>query len=157
MSTKLRREFIIQLIEENEISKQDELVRLLTLNGYKATQATVSRDINELGLIKVAGSSVKSKYAVPKHKDDMYVTDEQAITLLRTFILSIENAQNLVVIKTLQGNGSACGMVIDKIKPEGVVGSIAGDDTLLIVTHNVQDALKVVNFIKGLVNLWFYP
>ena len=153
MSTKLRREFIIQLIENNEISKQDELVKLLSQNGYKATQATISRDINELGLIKVAGESVKSKYALPKQKDDMHVTDEQAITLLRTFILSIENAQNLVVIKTLQGNGSACGMVIDKIKPEGVVGSIAGDDTLLIVTHNVQDALKVVNFIKGLVNL----
>ena len=153
MSTKLRREFIIQLIENNEISKQDELVKLLSQNGYKATQATISRDINELGLIKVAGESVKSKYALPQQKDDMHVTDEQAITLLRTFILSIENAQNLVVIKTLQGNGSACGMVIDKIKPEGVVGSIAGDDTLLIVTHNVQDALKVVNFIKGLVNL----
>lgn len=153
MSTKLRREFIIQLIENNEIAKQDELVKLLSQNGYKATQATVSRDINELGLIKVAGEKVKSKYSLPKQKDDMHVTDEKAITLLRTFILSIENAQNLVVIKTLQGNGSACGMVVDKIKPEGVVGSIAGDDTLLIVTHNVQDALKVVNFIKGLVNL----
>ena len=153
MSTKLRREFIIQLINENEIAKQDELVSLLTKNGYKATQATVSRDINELGLIKVAGEKVKSKYAVPKQKDDLHVTDEKAIILLRTFILSIENAQNLVVIKTLQGNGSACGMVVDKIKPDGVVGSIAGDDTLLIVTHTVQDALKVVNFIKGLVNL----
>ena len=153
MSTKLRREFIIQLIEQYEITKQEELVKLLTQNGYKATQATVSRDINELGLIKVVGEKVKSKYAVPKQKDDIHVTDEKAITLLRTFILSIENAQNLVVIKTLQGNGSACGMVIDKIKPEGVVGSIAGDDTLLIVTHNVQDALKVVSYIKGLVNL----
>ena len=153
MSTKLRREFIIQLIEKNEISKQDELVKILASNGYKATQATVSRDINELGLVKVAGESVKSKYALPKPKEDMHVTNEKAITLLRTFILSIENAQNLVVIKTLQGNGSACGMVIDKIKPEGVVGSIAGDDTLLIVTHNTQDALKVVDYIKGLVNL----
>ena len=153
MSTKLRREFIIKLIEENEIAKQDELVRLLNQNGFNATQATISRDINELGLVKTPGVNVKNKYTLPKQRDDLHVTDEQAITLLRTFILSIENAQNLVVIKTLTGNGSACGMVIDKIKPEGVVGSIAGDDTLLIVTHTLQDAQKVVNFIKGLVNL----
>ncbi len=153
MSTKLRREFIIKLIESSEIAKQNELVKILNQNGFKATQATVSRDINELGLIKTPGETVKSKYTLPKQKDDLHVTDEQAITLLRTFILSIENAQNLVVIKTLQGNGSACGMVIDKIKPDGVVGSIAGDDTLLIVTHNIHDAVKVVDFIKGLVNL----
>ena len=153
MSTKLRREFIIQLIEEREISKQDELVKLLAENGFNATQATISRDINELGLVKTPGEKVKSKYSLPEKKENLHVTDEQAITLLRTFILSIENAQNLVVIKTLTGNGSACGMVIDKIKPEGVVGSIAGDDTLLIVTHNLLDAQKVVNYIKGLVNL----
>ena len=156
MSTKARREFIIELIKNNEISKQEELVSLLSQNGYSSTQATISRDIKELGLVKVQGNSVKSKYALPIKKEETTVTDEQAITLLRTFIVSIENAQNLVVIKTLTGNGSACGMVIDKIKPHGVVGSIAGDDTLLIVTHNEVDAVKVVNQIKGLINLWFY-
>ena len=156
MSTKARREFIIELIKTNEISKQDELVALLSQNGYSSTQATISRDVKELGLIKVQGEKVKSKYALPIKREESSVTDEQAITLLRTFIVSIENAQNLVVIKTLTGNGSACGMVIDKIKPEGVVGSIAGDDTLLIVTHNQVDAIKVVNQIKGLINIWFY-
>ena len=156
MSTKARREFIIELIKTNEISKQEELVVLLSQNGYSSTQATISRDVKELGLVKVQGEKVKSKYALPIKREESSVTDEQAITLLRTFIISIENAQNLVVIKTLTGNGSACGMVIDKIKPEGVVGSIAGDDTLLIVTHNQVDAIKVVNQIKGLINLWFY-
>ncbi len=153
MSTKARREYIIELIKSQEISKQDELVKILCESGYTSTQATISRDIKELGLIKIKGESVKSKYALPTKKEESAVTDEQAITLLRTFIVSIENAQNLVVIKTLTGNGSACGMVIDKIKPEGVVGSIAGDDTLLIVTHNQVDAIKVVNQIKGLINL----
>ena len=108
MSTKLRREFIIKLIESSEIAKQNELVKILNQNGFKATQATVSRDINELGLIKTPGETVKSKYTLPKQKDDLHVTDEQAITLLRTFILSIENAQNLVVIKTLQDNLEVC-------------------------------------------------
>ena len=155
MSTKSRREFIKKVIAEQEISKQDELVKILNENNFKSTQATVSRDINELGLVKVSGKTVKSKYAMPEEKFDMSISNDKVITLLKTFILSVERAKNLVVVKTLVGNGSSCGMAIDKIKPKGVVGSIAGDDTLLIVTHSDEEAENVVLFIKDLIRLWF--
>ncbi len=149
-----RRKRIKEIIAENVICKQEELAEILNKEGYSVTQSTVSRDIKELGLIKVKDSVTnKSKYSMPKAKPTHEVTDEKVITLLKTFIVSVEAAKNLIVVKTLTGNGSACGMAIDKLMPEGVVGSIAGDDTLLIVTHDDETAVDVVEYIKEIVEL----
>lgn len=157
MSISNRRKRIIEIIKTKNVYKQEELASILISEGYTVTQATVSRDIKELKLIKVKdGKNGKPKYSLPAQKSNHEVSDEKVITLLKTFIISVEAAKNLIVVKTLSGNGSACGMVIDKLKPEGIVGSIAGDDTLLIVTHNDEDANSIVNYIKELVELWFY-
>ncbi len=154
MSISNRRKRILEIIKNNNVYKQEELASILISEGYSVTQATVYRDIKEINLIKVKdGKDGKSKYSIPKNKPNHEVSDEKVITLLKTFIISVESAKNLIVVKTLSGNGSACGMVIDKLKPDGVVGSIAGDDTLLIVTHNDEDANSIVDYIKGLVNL----
>lgn len=154
MTISNRRNRIKEIITTKVICKQEELAKVLNEEGYSVTQATVSRDIKELGLIKVKDSETKkSKYSLPKPKPAHEVTDEKVITLLKTFIISVESAKNLIVIKTLTGNGSACGMAIDKLMPEGVVGSIAGDDTLLIVTHDDETANSVVDYIKELVEL----
>ena len=154
MSTKLRRNRIIEIITTKCVNRQDDLANILIKEGFSVTQATVSRDIKELGIVKIKGSDGKSKYAIPEQNPTHEVSDEKVITLLKTFIVSVEAAKNLVVIKTLSGNGSACGMAIDNLKPEGVVGSIAGDDTLLIVTHDDNDANKVVNYIKEIIKKW---
>ncbi len=152
-----RRKRIKEIIENEVVCKQEELANILNNEGYSVTQATVSRDIKELGLIKVKDKATgKPKYAVLKTKSHHEVTDEKVITLLKTFIISVESAKNLIVVKTLTGNGSACGMAIDKLMPEGVIGSIAGDDTLLIVTHDDETAISVVDYIKEIVELWFY-
>lgn len=151
MSTTKRREIIKRLIKENEISTQEELALALNKEGFSVTQATVSRDIKELGLIKVKAESGTSKYSEPLVKNIHDVSGDRLVTLLKTFLVSIERARNLVVIKTLTGNGSSCGMAIDKLAINGVVGSIAGDDTLLIVTHDDDDAENVVKFIKEVV------
>ncbi|MBR5439647.1 MAG: arginine repressor [Clostridia bacterium] len=150
MATLDRRNRIKQIIKEREIGRQEELVSLLQAEGYKVTQATVSRDIKELKLTKVKGNTIKSKYAIQidGHID---VSHEKVITLLKAFIINVEYANNLVVVKTLTGNGSSCGMAVDKLKINGVIGSIAGDDTLLIVTHNNKDAEYVTNYINDLV------
>ena len=156
MSIKNRRNRIIEIIRTYSVNKQEDLAKILIKEGYSVTQATVSRDIKELKLIKVKdGKSKKSRYSLPIERPKHEVTDEKVITLLKTFIISVENSKNLIVVKTLSGNGSACGMAIDKLKPEGVIGSIAGDDTLLIVTHDDKDAESVVSYIKDLVELWF--
>lgn len=151
MSTTKRREIIKRLIRENEISTQEELALALNKEGFSVTQATVSRDIKELGLIKVKAESGTSKYSEPLVRNIHDVSGDRVVTLLKTFLVSIERARNLVVIKTLTGNGSSCGMAIDKLAINGVVGSIAGDDTLLIVTHDDDDAENVVKFIKEVV------
>ena len=158
MTISNRRNRIKEIIASQVICKQEELAKVLNDEGYSVTQATVSRDIKELGLIKIKDlETKKSKYSLPKAKPAHEVTDEKVITLLKTFIISVEAAKNLIVVKTLTGNGSACGMAIDKLMPEGVVGSIAGDDTLLIVTHDDETANNVVDYIKEIVELWFYP
>jgi transcriptional regulator of arginine metabolism len=126
---------------------------LLNKEGVSATQATVSRDIKKLGLVKVKGVTKNFKYALPPKTEKNIVTEDKVITLLKTFIVSIERARNLVVIKTLEGNGSACGMAVDKIGMKEIIGSIAGDDTLLIVSHTDEDAEIIVKHFKDIVGL----
>ncbi len=151
MSISDRRNRIKQIISQKEIARQEELVEILQSEGYNATQATISRDITELKLVKVKGETVKSKYAMPSDEIHHDVSLEKVITLLKAFMIKIESAQNLVVIKTIAGNGSSCGMAVDKLKINGVVGSIAGDDTLLVVTHSQVDAENVVKYIENLI------
>ena len=151
---KLRQKALVEFIKNNVVDTQDDIQKMLEEQGFSVTQATVSRDIKELGLIKIKDlETKKSKYSLPKAKPAHEVTDEKVITLLKTFIISVEAAKNLIVVKTLTGNGSACGMAIDKLMPEGVIGSIAGDDTLLIVTHDDETANNVVDYIKEIVEL----
>lgn len=154
MSKNARRLRIVSLISEYEISTQEELVSLLNNEGFNATQATVSRDIKELSLTKIKGTIKNYKYAMPKKSEKPVITEDKVITLLKTFIVSVQNAKNLVVIKTLEGNGSSCGMSVDKLGIKEIVGSIAGDDTLLVVTASDEDALFVANYFRDLVSLW---
>ena len=113
-----------------------------TMN-YVVTQATISRDIRDLRLFKVAGIEKKYRYA--------YINDGESEispkmkSLFRDCVLSVKAAQNLVVVKTLSGNGANAGAVVDKLNHEEIVGSVAGDDTLLIVCYDNQAAEIVVN------------
>ncbi|MBQ3235600.1 MAG: arginine repressor [Clostridia bacterium] len=147
MSIYKRRERIKQIINETEVNTQGELARLLSLEGYSVTQATVSRDIKELGLVKEKGKVLNYRYAMPDRLQK--VSEEKVIPLLKTFVSSITVAKNLIVVKTLEGHGSACGMAIDKLSLKGVLGSIAGDDTLLIVADSDETAEYVQLTIKG--------
>ena len=153
MSKNPRRQRIVELINAYELNTQDEIVNLLNNEGFAVTQATVSRDVKVLGLIKVKGVTKNFKYALPKKNEQSAVTEDKVITLLKTFIVSIQRAKNLVVIKTLEGNGSSCGMAVDKIGMMEIIGSVAGDDTLLIVAGSDEDAEIIVKHFKELVNL----
>lgn len=154
MSKNPRRQRIVELINAYELNTQDEIVNLLNNEGFAVTQATVSRDVKVLGLVKVKGVTKNFKYAMPKKTEQSAVTEDKVFTLLKTFIVSIQRAKNLVVIKTLEGNGSSCGMAVDKIGMKEIIGSVAGDDTLLIVAGSDEDAEIIVKHFKELVNLW---
>ena len=133
---------ILEIISKKEIETQEELCEELNSLNYVVTQATISRDIRDLHLFKVAGIEKKYRYA--------YINDgENEISpkmksLFRNCVISVRSAQNLVVVKTLSGNGSNAGAVIDKLNHEEIVGSVAGDDTLLVICENDQGAETVV-------------
>lgn len=140
-----RRQAIIELIKTFDIATQEELTEKLTERGFEVSQATISRDIKELNLIKVEGQNKRAKYAIV---DDFSTKlSPQLISLFKQITLSIESANNLIVLKTISGNASAAGMAIDEIKLPQVLGTVAGDDTLLIITKTSADAEIVV---KGL-------
>ena len=152
MSIEKRRERIKQIITQTEVNTQGELARLLSLEGFLVTQATVSRDIKELGLVKEKGKQLNFRYALPDNVKKS-VSEDRILTLLNSFIKSVVSAVNLVVVKTLEGHASACGMAIDNLAITGVIGSVAGDDTLLIVTDSEESAIKVKQTIKGYLDL----
>lgn len=137
---------ILEIISRKEIETQEELCAELNALNLVVTQATISRDIRDLHLFKVAGIDKKYRYA--------YINDgESEISpkmkgLFRDCVLSIKNAKNLVVVKTLSGNGANAGAVVDKLNYASIVGSVAGDDTLLIVCEDDDSAVLVVNRIN---------
>lgn len=142
---------IIELITKYEIETQDELLERLINAGYNVTQATVSRDIRELKITKLAVNGQKQKYTVLKELDDgLY---EKYVQVLRTGFIRMEQAQNIVVIKTVSGMAMAVGAALDALGIDGMVGCIAGDDTVMCAIHSTEDAVgfmdKVMNIKKG--------
>ena len=148
MGKNSRQEKLLEIIGAFEIETQEELVKKLNDFAFNVTQATVSRDIKELNIVKVAGKIKKYKYAVmqPSEEKDMY----KMYDLFKVSVISITSAQNIVVVKTLIGNGMSAGTAVDKMNIPEVVGCIGGDDTIIIVTRSNDDALTVENKLRSL-------
>ena len=144
---KRRQEAILEIIEKYDLSTQDELLQKLKDSGFDATQATVSRDINELALIKTVGMSKKTRYSKPVTS----VSDipQNLIDIYKHVTESVVAANNLIVIKTISGNANSVAMVIDKLHIPGILGTVAGDDTLLIIAKTNSDAEKIVKTLKN--------
>lgn len=148
MTKKQRLNEILSLIEKNEIDTQEELTSYLNSLGYNVSQATVSRDINELNLIKTSGIEKKYKYAKPNVRGDEI--PDKIISLYKHVVVSVSYANNLIVVKTLGGNAGSAGMAIDAMHFPEILGTIAGDDTLLVVTKTNADAETIVKSLKVL-------
>lgn len=144
-----RQSKIIEIIQKNEVETQDELSALLEKDGFRVTQATVSRDIRELKLTKIPTASGRQKYAVitdaPENLSKKYER------VLREGFLSMDMAQNILVIKTLSGMASAVCAAIDAMKMREIVGSIAGDDTVMCAIWTVDDTYAVMKKIRRIV------
>lgn len=147
MSKKQRHNDIIKLIEEKEIETQEMLTEALVELGYKVSQSTVSRDINELNLLKVEGENKKSYYI--KAIDTSKQVSKQKIGIIEQSIVSVEYANNLIVIKTLSGHANAVALVVDEMNFPQVLGSIAGDDAVLVVAKTVNDAEIVTKSLRN--------
>ncbi len=132
---------ILELIEEKEIETQEELCKELSDAHFTVTQATVSRDVRELRLFKVAGVKKRYRYAaISKNEGEL---SDKMRSLFQACIESIHTVGNMVIIKTLNGNGANAGVVVDRLNYAEVVGSIAGDDTVFSVCKSPEEALSV--------------
>ena len=144
-----RQNRILEIIREYDIDTQDALIEKLRDSGFDVTQATASRDIRELKLIKVMTPDNKLKYALSPQDDGRSIIKYSSI--LHDTVSSMDCAQNLVVLKTHAGMASAAAAAIDAIHYEEVVGCIAGDDTILLVFKTNQEAQDFLEkFKKGI-------
>ena len=144
-----RQSKIIEIIQKNEVETQDELSALLEKDGFRVTQATVSRDIRELKLTKIPTAGGRQKYAVitdaPENLSKKYER------VLREGFLSMDMAQNILVIRTVPGMAMAVCAALDALKLDEIVGSIAGDDTIMCAVRTVKDTVNVSNKLKKLI------
>ena len=130
---------ILELIRENEIETQEELSEYLKQEGFKVTQATVSRDIRALKLTKVALKGGRQKYAVlPEETEDMAA---KYVRVLKDGFVSMDMAQNILVVKTVSGMAMAVAAALDAMQCRDIVGSIAGDDTIMCVVRTAEDTM----------------
>lgn len=141
-----RHEAIIELIRNNEIENQNELAYKLSELGFEVTQATVSRDIQKLNLIKVK-SNGKFKYAVV---DNVGSFSEKYVRIIGETIKSMDVAKNLLIVKTQSGMAMATAAALDGLNLEEIVGSLAGDDAIFIATKSDDNAMLLMNKIEVL-------
>lgn len=148
MKTK-RQAKMLELIRKHEIETQEELSDYLQKEGYQVTQATVSRDIRELKLTKVAMSNGRQKYAaLTDNSEDL---SEKYIRVFRDGFVSMDMAQNILVIKTVSGMAMAVAAAIDAMHLYEIVGCIAGDDTIMCAVRSVDDTIEVIGRLRKLV------
>ncbi len=140
---------IIDLIHKYEIETQDELAELLNREGFRVTQATVSRDIRELKLTKILLPGGKQKYALMQ--DQGIGMNEKYLRVLKDGFSSMTMAQNILVIKTVSGMAMAVAAALDAMRWSEIAGCIAGDDTIMCAIRSVDDTLLVMEKIKKIV------
>ena len=141
---------IIELINKYHIETQEELAEYLNQEGFKVTQATVSRDIRDLKLTKIPSENGKQRYALHQHNENGM--SEKYIRVLREGYLSMDMAQNILVIKTVAGMASAVCAALDAMKWNEIVGCIGGDDTILCVARDDDAALVAAERLKKMVD-----
>ena len=146
----LRHAKMLELIGEHEINTQEELLRRLNENGFKVTQATVSRDIKELRLVKVQANGGGYRYATNLARENA----DMSFKFRAVFSESVNNvdcAENIVVIKCYVGMANAACAALDSMEWKGVVGTLAGDDTIFCVMRDKPGALELVKHLNRLV------
>ncbi|ATD55183.1 arginine repressor [Clostridium chauvoei] len=140
---------ILEIINEKDIETQEELAEELKMAGFDVTQATVSRDIKILKLIKMQGVSGKYKY-ITSSKEPKDINDKLA-SILSNAAVSVENVDKFVVVKTLTGSANAVAEAIDTLFDTDVAGTIAGDNTIFILVRNIEKAEELVTRVRKMI------
>lgn len=144
-----RQSKILELIRNNDIETQEELQAYLVKDGFAVTQATVSRDIREMKLTKISTNSGKQKYvALNDSTEDL---SEKYVRVLKDGYVSMDMAQNILVIKTVSGMAGAVCASIDAMNIHEIVGSIAGDDTIMCAIRTTEDTIAIMKKLRKIV------
>ena len=146
MGRNARQNKIIELIREKDIERQEDLVSELIKEGYKVTQATVSRDIKDLNIIKTVVDG-KQKYVKEQATANV---SSQLEEMIRHAVLSTDHAANIAVVKTIQGSANVVALLIDNMNDKDILGTIAGDDTLAIIARDEQAAIRICGIISSI-------
>lgn len=148
MKTKRQRK-IIELITNYDIETQEELAAKLVENGFNVTQATISRDIRELNLTKIATKGGKQKYAVQGSSD--IVSNSKYMRVLNDGIITMDTAGNILVVKTVSGMAMAVAAALDAMQIKEILGCIAGDDTIMCVVKHAEETDRVKEHIESFI------
>ena len=144
-----RQTAVLQIIEETAVETQEQLMQLLAVRGFACTQATVSRDIKQLHLVKAPAGQGKYRYAVSDHGSKIHVADKLQ-TIFRESIVNVDFAQNLVVIHTMSGLANGAAAALDGMKIDQLIGTLAGDDTVLLIMRDNESAAELATSIKSM-------
>ena len=143
MSKAQRQHLVAKLLSQHPVASQETLVELLAREGTTATQATVSRDLVELGAIKVRAGDGESVYAIPEHPKDQVAPADALRRVLGDWVVEVASSANLVVLRTPPGTANVVGSALDRSGRDDVLGTVAGDDTVLVVVAEPRTGAEV--------------
>ena len=152
--TKPQRQHRIQrLLEDQAVSTQEQLVELLAADGVVATQATVSRDLEDLGAVKVRVPGGDTVYAIPQLPKDQPAPEDHLRRVLGEWVGEIAHSANLIVLRTPPGCAHVVGSAVDRAGLDGIIGTVAGDDTVLVIASEHAGGAKVARRLSELAGL----
>lgn len=143
-----RQSKILELINSKDIETQEELVEELEKSGLNVTQATVSRDIKELKLIKTSSNDGKFKYKSISPYENFL--SQKLVNILSSTIINMEVVNNIIIIKTISGSAAAAAEAIDSLKLDSIIGTLAGNNTIFIITKDVAETQKIIKNLSQL-------
>jgi transcriptional regulator of arginine metabolism len=149
ISKEQRQKRIQEIIAKENVSTQAELVERLRAEGIRVTQATVSRDINELRLVRLPIGKSKHRYSLAQIQTESDVMDELG-RLFRSFVTDVDRGENLLIVKTAEGHASGVAFFIDKLRRDDIVGTLAGQDTILLVARTTQEGETLLEELHSL-------
>lgn len=154
MSTKAQRQqALIRIIENAEVSSQTQLQKLLSKEGIKATQVTVSRDLEEVGAIKVRSASGETVYAIASFEPARRATNDQLRRVMSEWVAEVSHSGPMVVLRTPPGCAHVVASALDRAAPGGLLGTVAGDDTILCVATEAVGGKKLASELRSLAGL----
>ena len=148
-----RQHRVARILEQHAVGSQTRLLELLADDGVMATQATVSRDLEDLGAVKVRMAGGDTVYAIPEHAKQRQAPEDHLKRVLGEWVVEVAHSANIVVLRTPPGSAHVVGSALDRSNLDGVLGTVAGDDTILVIASTSTGGAKVAGRLRDLAGL----